>query len=203
MYNVSLRPDSALTGSLDLEAIVASFPPNYTVKGMFCARYVALLDDEYTNLSCRLIAPARNARYLAFKDYPQADYTRIVAAAAAKAFPHLPLTEAVRRTARDDFQTFSNSVFGKVLMTLVGDPATALKYLPDAYARVAPGPNVWTEELDARTMRLMFRRQRGIIEYTLGQLEGIVIAFHRTPIVTVRRLEPETLAFDVVHGKAA
>jgi uncharacterized protein (TIGR02265 family) len=203
MYDVPLRPEAALTGSLDLEAIVASFPPSYTVKGMFCARYVALLGDEYANLSWMMIAPARNARYLAFKDYPQADYTRLVAAAAAKVFPHMPLPEAVRRIARDDFETFGTSVFGRVLMTLIGDPAAALRYLPDAYARVAPGPNVWTEELDAGTMRLVFRRQRGFVEYILGQLEGVVIAFNRAPIVTVRRLEPETLAFDVVHGKAS
>jgi uncharacterized protein (TIGR02265 family) len=203
MYDESLRPEAALTGSLDLEAIVAAIPANYTVKGMFCARYVSMLEKEYANLSKKLIAPARDARYVAFKDYPQADYTRIVAAAAAKLFPHMPLPEAVRRTARDDFQTFGTSVFGKVLMTLIGDPATALSYLPDAYARVAPGPNVRAEELDHRTMRLVFRRQRGFVEYILGQLEGIVLAFNRTPLVTVRRLEPETLAFDVVHGKIA
>jgi uncharacterized protein (TIGR02265 family) len=200
MYYLSLRPEAALTGSLDLEAIVAAFPPTYTVKGMFCARYAALLSDEYAPLSTKLISPARGARYVAFKDYPQADYTRIVAAAANKVFPNLPLTEAVRRVARDDFQTFGTSVFGKVLMTLVGDPHTALKHLPDAYARVAPGPNVWTEDIDARTIRLVFRRHRGIAEYVLGQLEGIVMTFDRHPIVTVRQLEPETLAFDVIYA---
>jgi uncharacterized protein (TIGR02265 family) len=199
MYDVSLRPEAALTGSLDLEAIIAAFPPAYTVKGMFCARYAALLGDDYAALAPKLIAPARGANYVAFKDYPQADYTRIVATAAAKVFPKLPLTEAVRRVARDDFQTFGTSVFGRVLMTLVGDPHTALKHLPDAYARVAPGPNVWTEDLDSRTIRLVFRRHRGIAEYMLGQLEGIVMTFNRAPIVTVRRIEPETLAFDVVY----
>jgi uncharacterized protein (TIGR02265 family) len=107
----------------------------------------------------------------------------------------------VRRVARDDLQTFATSVFGKVLMTLVGDPLTALKHLPDAWARMAPGPNVWTEELDPRTIRVVMRRHRGIVEYTLGQLEGVVMTFQRTPIVTVRRLDPETVAFDVVHSK--
>jgi uncharacterized protein (TIGR02265 family) len=202
MYDVSLRPEAGLTGSFDLEAIIASFPSTYTVKGMFCSRYAALLDDDYASLRQHLIQPARDGRYVAFKDYPQADYTRIVAAAAAKVFPNLPLSEAVRRLARDDIHTFSTSVFGKVLMTLVGDPATALRHLPDAYVRVAPGPNVWTEELDVRSMRLVFRRHRGIVEYMLGQLEGIVMSFNRVPLVTVRRLEPETVAFDVVHGKA-
>lgn len=199
MFDVSLRPEAALTGTLDLEAIIAAFPTTYTVKGMFCARYAALLGDDYAKLSQRLIAPARNGHYVAFKDYPQADYTRIVAAAAAKTFPSLPLTEAVRRSARDDFQTFGASVFGKVLMTLVGDPHTALKRIPDAYARVAPGATVWAEELDARTIRLVYRRYRGIVEYILGQLEGIVMTFGRTPAVTVRRLAPEILAFDVVY----
>jgi uncharacterized protein (TIGR02265 family) len=204
MYDVSLRPEAALTGSVDLEELIAAFPPTYTVKGMFCQRYVALLDDEFPKLAPTLIAPpARMGHYVAFKDYPQSDYTRIVAAAAAKLFPGTPLPEAVRRVARDDLQTFTTSVFGKVLMTLVGDPHTALKHLPDAYARVAPGPNVWTEDLDARTLRLVFRRHRGFAEYNLGQIEGIVMTYQRTPIVTVRQLAPETLAFDVVHSKIA
>jgi uncharacterized protein (TIGR02265 family) len=201
MYDVSLRPEAALTGSLDLEAIIAAFPPTYTVKGMFCERYAALLGDDFPSVARKLINPPRGAHYVAFKDYPQADYTRIVAGAAAKVYPNLPISEAVRRVARDDIQTFGTSVFGKVLMTLVGDPQTALKHLPDAWARVAPGPNVWTEELDARTMRLVFRRHRGFPEYVLGQLEGVVMTFHRAPLVTVRRLEPETLAFDVTHTK--
>lgn len=201
MYDVSLRPEAPLNGSLDIDALAASFPPSYTVKGMFVQRYAALLDDGFAKLAPKLTAAPRGGRYVAFKDYPQGDYTRIVAAAAAKVFPTLPLSEAVRRVARDDMETFSTSVFGKVVMTLVGDPLTALRHVPDAWARMAPGPNVWCEELDARTIRLVFRRHRGIVEYTLGQLEGVVIAYHRTPIVTVRRLEPETVAFDVVHAR--
>lgn len=201
MYDVSLRPEAPLHGSLDIDALAASFPPSYTVKGMFVQRYTALLDDDFTKLAPKLTAAPRGGRYLAFKDYPQGDYTRIVAAAAAKVFPALSLSEAVRRIARDDMETFATSVFGKVVMTLVGDPLTALRHVPDAWARMAPGPNVWTEELEPGAIRLVFRRHRGIVEYTLGQLEGVVLAFGRAPLVTVRRLEPETVAFDVVHSR--
>ncbi len=201
MYDVSLRPEAPLSGSLDIDAIVAAFPPTFTVKGMFVQRYTALLDEDYSKVVPNLTAAPRGGRYVAFKDYPQSDYTRIVAAAAAKLFPALPLSEAVRRVARDDMETFATSVFGKVVMTLVGDPLSALRHLPDTWARMAPGPNVWSEELDARTIRIVFRRHRGIVEYTLGQLEGVVLAYNRAPIVTVRRLAPETVAFDVVHSK--
>jgi uncharacterized protein (TIGR02265 family) len=201
MYDVSLRPEAPLYGSLDIDALATSFPPSYTVKGMFVQRYVGLLDTDFAELAPRLTAAPRGGRYVAFKDYPQGDYTRIVAAAAAKVFPTLSLSEAVRRIARDDMETFSTSVFGKVVMTLVGDPLTALRRVPDAWARMAPGPNIWAEEPDARTIRLTFRRHRGIVEYTLGQLEGVVLAYGRTPSVTVRRLEPKTIAFDVVHAR--
>lgn len=201
MYDVSLRPEAPLSGSLDIDAIVALFPATYTVKGMFVQRYTALLDEDFSKVVPKLTAAPRYGRYVAFKDYPQGDYTRIVAAAAEKLFPALSLSEAIRRVARDDMATFATSVFGRVVMTLVGDPLSALRHVPDAWARMAPGPNVWSEELDARTIRIVFRRHRGIVEYTLGQLEGVVLAYDRAPIVTVRRLEPETVAFDVVHSK--
>ncbi|HKU43867.1 MAG TPA: DUF2378 family protein [Polyangiales bacterium] len=200
MFGTSLRPEASLSGTLDAEALAARIPPSYMVKGLFCSRFVQLLGSDYAKLAPRLEAAPRDGRYLPFKDYPQADYTRIVLATAAKQFPSMALPEAVRRIARDDITIFSSSMFGKIVLSLIGDVRSTLHRVPEAYQRIAPGPWLEVEDLDARTARVTFHRYHGSIEYVLGQLEGIVLAFDRTPSVIVQRLNPETLAFDVTHG---
>jgi uncharacterized protein (TIGR02265 family) len=200
MFGTSLRPEAALGGTLDIEALAARIPANHTVKGLFCSRFVERLGMDYAKLEPRLSAAPRGGRYLPFKDYLQADYTRIVAAAATKLFPSQPLPEAIRRIARDDFTTFGASMFGKIVLSLIGDARSTLHRAPDAYHRIAPGPRVQVEDLDARVTRLTFEGHRSSLEYTLGQLEGIVLAYQRVPTVIVSRISSDTLAFDVVHG---
>lgn len=200
MFDVPLRPSTKLTGGIDLEALVAVFPDHYFVKGMFCNRLVDVLGEDFEALRPHLIAPPRGERYLPFKDYPQADYTRIVVATAAKEFPGLDLAEASRRVAREDFATFATSTLGKITLSLVGDPHTALLRMPEAYVLVAPGPELSTEERDARTVRLTFVRHHGAVEYMLGQLEGIVMAYGKSPCTTIRRASQFKLIFDVEHG---
>ena len=200
MYGRSLRPEAPLDGTLDVEALATRIPANHTVKGLFCGRFVERLGQDYAKLAPRLSAAPRGGRYLPFKDYPQADYTRIVGAAAAKVFPSLPLPEAIRRIARDDFTTFGSSMFGKIVLSLIRDARSTLHRMPDAYHRIAPGPRVHVEDLDARVTRLTFEGHHGSLEYTLGQLEGIVLAYRHIPTVIVSRVSADTLAFDVVHG---
>lgn len=200
MFDTPLTPEALLDGTLDVDAIAASIPPSYIVKGMFCTRLAEVLGAEYGALERALKMPARGGRYVAFKDYPQADYTRLAVAAATKRFPRLSLREAVRRIARDDLATFADSMIGKVALALVGDARGALLRTPDSYARVAPGPVVRAEDLDDRTVRLVFEGYRGIIEYSIGQIEGIVLAYKRPPTVTVRKLATDRLGFDVVHA---
>ena len=201
MFGTSLRPEASLGGTLDVEALAARIPTSYTVKGLFFSRFVERLGAaDYAKLEPRLAAAARGGRYLPFKDYLQADYTRVVAAAAAKQFPSLPLPEAVRRIAREDFSTFGASMFGKIVLSVIGDARSTLHRAPEAYHRIAPGPRVSVEDIDARITRLTFVGHRGSLEYTLGQLEGIVLAYQRIPTVIVQRVSSDTLAFDVRHG---
>jgi uncharacterized protein (TIGR02265 family) len=189
-----------LTGTFDLEALVAAYPSDHLVKGMFCSRIVEVLGGDYEALQSQLLAAPRAGRYLPFKDYPAADYTRLVVAAAQKQFPQLPLCEGTRRLARDDFRTFAGSTWGKVALTLVSDPRTALMHMPEAYARAAPGPELRAEVRDARTVRMLLVRYRGLVEYMLGQFEGIVMMFDHTPSVVIHRVDNDTLSFDVDHG---
>lgn len=200
VFDRPLNPSTNLTGTFDLEALVAGYPGDYLVKGMFCSRIVDVLGADYEALQSRLIAPPRAGRYLPFADYPAADYTRLVVAAAQKQFPQLPLSESTRRLARDDFRTFAGSTWGKIALVLISDPRTALMHMPEAFARVAPGPELRTEERDERTVRMIFVRYRGLVEYMLGQLEGIVMMFDRTPTIVIHQAERDLLYYDVAHG---
>jgi uncharacterized protein (TIGR02265 family) len=123
-----------------------------------------------------------------------------VVAAALKRFPDLPLSEATRRVARDDFKTFAGSTWGKIALTLVGDPRGALLRMPEAFARAAPGPELRVEVCAQRTVRMILVRYRGLVEYMLGQLEGIVMMYERTPTIVVHQADRDLLSFDVDHG---
>lgn len=200
MFDRPLNPSTSLTGTFDLEALVAGYPSDYFVKGMFCSRIVDVLGADYEALQSKLIAPPRAARYLPFKDYPAGDYTRLVVAAAQRQFPELPLSEATRRVARDDFRTFASSTWGKIALTLISEPRTALMHMPEGFTRAAPGPELRVEARDDRTVRMIFVRYRGLVEYMLGQLEGIVMSFDRTPMIVIHQAGPDLLNFDVDHG---
>ena len=200
MFDAEQSPEQPLDGTLDIEALAQTIPAHYTVKGMFFSRFIAILGPDYASVEPRLSAAPRGARYLAFKDYLQADYSRIVAAAAAKRYPRVALREAVRCVARDDLATFADSMLGKVLLSLAGDARSTLHRTPEAYARVAPGAALRTVDLNARTSRVIFEGYRGMFEYTLGQLEGVVLSFGRKPTITLRKVADDSIAFNVVHG---
>jgi uncharacterized protein (TIGR02265 family) len=200
VFDVPLKPSTNLTGSIDVEALLAGYPADYLVKGMFCNRFVDVLGADFEALQPRLIAPPRGGRYLPFRDYPQADYSRIAFAAAAKQFPQLDLAEATRRAARDDFGTFASSTMGKIMLALVGDTHSALLRMPEAFALIATGAELRTEERGAHSVRMILVRYVASVEYMLGQLEGIVMSYQRSPVTTIHRLDRATLTFDVEHG---
>lgn len=199
MFDTPLTPDRPFEGAVDIEALIASIPRTYLVKGMFCSRFTEVLGADFETVAAKLISPPRAGRYVPFKDYPQADYTRLALAAAQKRFPRLAVREAVRCIARDDLATFAASMIGKVVLSLAGDARTTLLRSPDAYARVAPGAGVEAAEVDVRTVRVVFTGYRGMPEYTIGQFEGVVLNFGGAPTTVLRDLGGDRLAFDVTH----
>jgi uncharacterized protein (TIGR02265 family) len=137
---------------------------------------------------------------VAFADYPQSDYERVAAEVARKLHPAQGLREAVRRLARDDFDVFASSTFGRVLLAVVGDAPTALLKVPYVYSKVAPGEwQIRAEALDGATVRLDFVPNFGTWEYQVGQIEGIVVAFGGSPTLTVELLPEHHLRIDVRH----
>lgn len=188
-----------LRGTVDVEQQAAAVPPSHVVKGMFFANLARILGPEgFEQLVPTLSVPPTRGRYLAFKDYPQSDYVRLSCAAAAHRFPGVDLREGMRRLAREDFDTFTSSTLGRVIMAVVRDPRTALLRCPSVYEKVAPGD--WTIEahdLEPGTTRIEFQRYPTDWAYTLGQLEGVVLHYEVDPETTVTELGDGHIRFDV------
>jgi uncharacterized protein (TIGR02265 family) len=194
-----LTPAQYLRGTLDGEATARNIPSSFLVKGMFFARVVSQLGDGYANVVPQLAAPPRLGRYVPFSDYPQADYVRLSVAAAAKLYPNVPLREGLRRLGRDDFGVLATSTIGKVTLAAVGDARSVLLKAAYIYESLSRGWKVTGEALDASTVRITFAPVYGTWEYTLGQLEGVVLNFGGTPTTTVNELPGRTVQFDVRH----
>ncbi len=195
-----LTLEDELSGDLDFDALARAIPPEFRVRGMFFARLAERLTAEWDALEPELTEPPRGGRYVAFKDYPSSDYSRLSGALSTRLFPRVGSREAMRRLAREDFRVFADSTLGKVVLTVVGDAGAALHKVPFAYSKMAPGPwEIVSETVDASTVRVEFRATYGTWEYQLGQLEGVVLPFGGSPITTVSEPGPRVVRFDVRH----
>jgi len=193
----------ALQGAYDVEAEVRSIPQGYGVKGMFFDRLLIVLGQDFESLRATLDKPPERGRYVAFRDYPGADFVRLAAAAARKAYPRLGLREAIRRLAFDDFKVFADSTVGKVTLAVASDARSVLKKVPFIYRSLAPGDwDISAEELNERTVRLDFRPFIGRWEYAVGQFEGAILHYGRRSIIHVSEHPEGHVRFDVEHAFA-
>lgn len=186
-----------MEGERDPEIVARETPANYRVKGMYFLRLREKVGHQWDTVAPMLDQPPEGGRYLAFKDYPQSDYTRLIAAAAARAYPRLPPREAIRRVARDDIRVFSKSTLGKVVLSVVGDARKALMTMASVYKKMASGDwKIRATELSARDVRIEFVDLHGMWEYQLGQIEGVVTHYGAGCTVTVEELGPQHVRFD-------
>jgi hypothetical protein len=194
-----IHSSESLSGDYDEEEDARSMPKGFRVKGMFFSRLVEELGGGFANVRTRLSDPPRDA-YVAFRDYPSSDYTRVMAAAARRRYPDVGLREASRRLARDDMHVFGASTLGRVVLSVVGDARGALLKTPFVFEKLAPGEwRVDAHDVDARTVRIEFVPLYGRWEYTLGQLEGIVLHYEPATAIRVEELPNQHFCFDVRH----
>jgi uncharacterized protein (TIGR02265 family) len=204
MPSESVHSGVALHGSYDVEAELRRVPDDYRVKGMFFDRLMLVLAGDFEQLRPRLLEPPERARYVSFRDYPGADFVRLVAAAGRKAHPRVALREAIRRLALDDFKVFASSVVGKVTLAVASDPRAILRKVPFVYRSLAPGCwDITAEDLDPRTVRLDFRPFIGRWEYAVGQFESALLHYRPRSVIHVSELERGHVRFDVEHTLSA
>ncbi|MBM4364523.1 MAG: DUF2378 family protein, partial [Deltaproteobacteria bacterium] len=116
---------------------------------------------------------------LSFGDYPIRDYSRVSHEVAVRTHRGVGTHEALRRTARDDLGEFTASPLGRVMTALVVDARSLLLRYPDAYERCTVGQTA-TVEPNPRGVRLRYTGMHGACSYTVGQVEGMVLAYQPT-----------------------
>jgi uncharacterized protein (TIGR02265 family) len=188
--------DQALEGDVDLEAIVATIPVEFTTKGMFFNRCVAALGAEWEEIAPRLLEPAKHGRYHAFEGYPMRDYVRVFDRVARARFPG-SAREAFRLLGRGDVEVFADSTLGKVTFSLLSEPGTTLLRYPEIFMVVVRGPKATAERRGDRRVAVTFPRYYGSIESGLGLVEGLVQSFDEEPRVDVTVGEDRGVVYDV------
>ena len=188
--------DAALQGDVDIEATIATIPPEFTTKGMFFTRYVAALGAEWEELLPALSEPAKHGRYHAFESYSMRDYVRVFDRVARARFPG-STREAFRLLARGEVEVFADSTLGKVTFSLLSDPGAALLRYPDIFKVIVRGPEVAANRLGDRRVLVTHPHFYGSIEQGVGLVEGLVQTFDEEPRVEVTVEPDRRVVFDV------
>lgn len=174
----------------------ARFPAGYSIKGMFFTRLLPMLPTAGLD-KLELQDRPRNGRYLAFKGYPQVDYSRVAHLAATTRYRNDDTREAMRRLARDDFAEFAKSRIGKVALSFAGDCADTLGRMPSLYDMTLEGGSFASEPIEGG-VRIVLRDFYGWLDcYPLGTLEGIVIHHGFRPRVEMHLDDELNGHFDV------
>lgn len=174
-----------LLGEIDAEERHARIPRHHVIKGLHFARLADALGDEWSRLLHDLADPPPHGRHVAFRDYPQADYSRALCAVAHHVYGRLPRPEAIRRIARGEFRAFAESQLGAVMMTMITDVTTAFQKLPDVHRIGARGGDIETRALDGG-FELEFREWYGWADcQPLGIVEGVLDYFDENAAVAL------------------
>ena len=179
----TVTPLDTFTQPIDMAARVGKFPPTAMVKGLFFARLAAIVGE---------------GSYVAWRDYPQAEYARLTGLAGAKAHPTQPPAEQLRRVARDDFATFAKEPVGAMALSFVRSPATLFQQLPRLYKLVLKGGNVAVRKKDDACVEVEFTDFFGQLDcYMIGQMEGMVRHYGVHPTIDAELKKYEHAVFTI------
>lgn len=191
-----ITASSVLSGDVDTAMLLAAYPADQTLKGMFLSRLTKELGPDWRTIEKTLVSPPRLGTYVPFVDYPLVDHAALIMHVAKKRAPSTPHREAVRRLARDDIGTFLESTIGRVTAAAVSKPDEALLALPDVYRLVVTGPRYAAARVGPQHVRLLLTNAFGLWEYQIGQIEGIV-RHYGAEARTRCSLEADVRTFDV------
>lgn len=190
--------DTPLTVSFDPEERCALVPRDHVVKGIFFIPKMELLGEDFAKVVPRLLAPPRLGRYLPFGDYPAVDCARVCFAAAAKAFPDLPIAEASRRLGRRDTLAFCASPRGIEMLGFPDSVESALLHVPSVYMALHQGVACSARKRSNGALRLEFSGFWATLDNMhIGMIEAIVMHFGGRPTIELKFLAIEHATFDV------
>lgn len=180
-----------------MEALIATIPVSYTVRGVFLAPLMAEIGSDFAALVPKLSSPPASGKYLALTSYPVRDHLRLIDAAACRVHPGCSNREAHRLRGRSEPAAFAKSLVGKAMLSIIGDPATMLVRFPELFGTFVRGPQGRGARDGSGVVKLELTGYRGSVEYILGIVEGIVMNFGFTPYTEVHSRTSDRLLFVV------
>jgi uncharacterized protein (TIGR02265 family) len=194
---ITVDAATPLCGEVDVEALIATIPEHYTVRGIFIAPLAVEIKDDFDKLIPKLCAPPPSGKYLAFASYPIRDHLRVIDAAACRLYPAAENREAHRLRARAEFGNFGKTMLGKAILSVIRDPLTVLLRYPEIYDMFTKGPRGRASLEGPQAVKLELLDYFGSVEYQVGVLEGCVMSFGFVPRTEVRSEGPNKLIFQV------
>jgi uncharacterized protein (TIGR02265 family) len=192
-----VEASTSLTGEVDVEALIATIPVSYTVRGVFLAPLMAEIGGDFAGLVPKLCSPPAGGKYLALTSYPVRDHLRLIDAAACRVHPGCSNRQAHRLRGRSEPAAFARSLVGKAMLSIIGDPATMLVRFPELFGTFVRGPHGRGSRDGPGVVKIELTGYRGSVEYLIGIVEGIVMNFGFTPHTEVHTLPLDRLRFMV------
>jgi uncharacterized protein (TIGR02265 family) len=135
---------------------------------------------------------------LPFSDYALADYFRLARAVGRALHPTATVSEQLRRAAGADFELFTQSKVGRVMMAFASDPVSVLAKCGAMYRTVVAGPVVESERRGPDRAVVRFREYRGPVEcYPAGTLEGVCRTFGVPYEMRIEQLGPTEANYEI------
>src|SRR5207253_1432621 len=100
--------------------------------------------------------------------------------------PRVPAREAHRLLSRNVFDTFSGSTLGKITLSMLSGPGSALSKYQEMYNAMTRGSSAKVTTLEPNLVEVDFRDYYSTVEAVFGVVEGIVMAFGAKPTLTVK-----------------
>jgi uncharacterized protein (TIGR02265 family) len=171
---LTVMATAPLKEEFDLEKRIAAATAEDTLKGMFFQRIVDIATRSGVKTAqIPLRHRPANDRYLAFNDYPVADYFRWVHALGQALHPRVAPSEAMRRVGHADFAEFAASKIGRVTLAFSGNARSTLARSGLLYSMILKGPTVSSDET-ADGVLIRYRNFRGPVEvYPIGTIESV------------------------------
>lgn len=166
--------EPAFFAPFDLDEHLQATPPGATCRGLFFADLLQRVKVGAPHVDLQALAGLEERRYLAFLEYPYADFLRMLVAAAKALHPQRPTGEGLRRVGQGAYDALLGSHAGRVVFGALGlDAEQVLSYGPRGYRLSLNFGEVRAERVGDRHFRYVYRDFPAVLEtYQVGVVEG-------------------------------
>ena len=168
---------------LDLEPLLGACTDAHRIKGLFF--------DAAQKSATRLGLSAPMGRYTSFKEYPSAEYVRVVGGWVTAANLARPPRELLRSIGQDALSAFRSTIVGKVILAAAGNELRGLLTASGRAYSVSIKPGTLVPRVGERQAELELRDIPTFADsFHVGVFEGVLAEYETRGTIRVRRHSP-------------